>query len=165
MTAKQRLRAFVMGGTRGTGEAVPAFAVWGECTYENEYVKENGVWKIAKLYGYFNMYTPYSDGWGKTAMPITKVEKRLPPDRPPTREYEMFPTVTKLDYHYANPGNSARLPSPRSERRLWAGAYAPTHTDCRFTHSFDARNAELAPIAGQADARRRACAGPRRCWH
>lgn len=102
-TAKQRLRAFVMGGTQGTGEAVPAFAVWGECTYENEYVKENGVWKIAKLYGFFNMYTPYSDGWGKTAMPITKVEKNLPPDLPPTRLYEMYPTVTKLDYHYKNP--------------------------------------------------------------
>lgn len=102
-TAKQRLRAFVMGGTQGTGEAVPAFAVWGECTYENEYIKENGVWKIAKLYGFFNMYTPYSDGWGKTAMPITKPEKRLPPDLPPTRLYDMYPTVTKLDYHYPNP--------------------------------------------------------------
>ncbi len=42
--AKQRLRAFVMGGTQGSGEAVPAFAVWGECTYENE-VRE-GEWAV-----------------------------------------------------------------------------------------------------------------------
>jgi hypothetical protein len=102
-TARQRMRAMVMGGTQGSGEAVPAFAVWGECTYENEYIKENGVWKISKLYAYFNMYTPYADGWGKTAMPNTKPEKRLPPDRPPTRVYEMYPSLTKLDYHYPNP--------------------------------------------------------------
>jgi hypothetical protein len=102
-TAKQRMRALVMGGTHGSGEAVPAFAVWGECTYENEYVKENGVWKISKLYAYFNMYSPYADGWGKTAMPNTKPEKRLPPDRPPTLVYEMYPAVGKVDYHYANP--------------------------------------------------------------
>jgi len=102
-TAKQRLRAMVMGGTQGSGEAVPAFAVWGECTYENEYVKVNGVWKIAKLYGYFNMYTPYSDGWGKTGMPNTKPEKRLPPDRPPTVVYETYPARTQVPYHYSNP--------------------------------------------------------------
>ncbi|MEJ1967002.1 MAG: nuclear transport factor 2 family protein [Gammaproteobacteria bacterium] len=102
-TAKQRLRAFVMGGTQGSGEAVPAFAVWGECTYENEYVKVNGAWKISKLYAYFNMYTPYSDGWGKTGMPNTKPEKRLPPDRPPTRVYATYPAAGKLPYHYPNP--------------------------------------------------------------
>jgi hypothetical protein len=49
------------------------------------------------------MYTPYADGWGKTAMPNTKPEKRLPPDRPPTQVYELYPTVAKLQYHYPNP--------------------------------------------------------------
>lgn len=102
-TAKQRLRAFVMGGTEGTGEAVPAFAVWGECTYENEYVKVNGAWKIAKLYAYFNMYAPYSEGWGKVGMPNTRPEKNLPPDRPPTVVYDTYPAVGKVPYHYANP--------------------------------------------------------------
>jgi hypothetical protein len=102
-TAKQRLRALVMAGTPGGGEAVPASSVVGECTYENEYVKVNGAWKISKLYSYFNMYTPYADGWGKTALPNTKPEKRLPPDRPPTLVYEMYPAVGKVAYHYANP--------------------------------------------------------------
>ena len=102
-TAKQRLRAFVMGGTEGTGEAVPAFAVWGECTYENEYVKVNGAWKIAKLYAYFNMYAPYAEGWVKTGMPNTRPEKNLPPDRPPTVVYDTYPAVGKVPYHYTNP--------------------------------------------------------------
>jgi hypothetical protein len=102
-TAKQRMRALVMGGTQGSGEAVPAFAVWGECTYENEYVKENGVWKISKLYAYFNMYSPYADGWAKTGMPNTKPEKNLPPDRPPTVVYQTYPAVGMVPYHYPNP--------------------------------------------------------------
>jgi hypothetical protein len=102
-TAKARLRAFVMAGGVGSGEGSPAFAVFGECTYENEYVKENGVWKIAKLYAYFNMYTPYTAGWGKVGMPNTHPEEKLPPDRPPTVVYQMYPAVGMVPYHYKNP--------------------------------------------------------------
>jgi hypothetical protein len=102
-TAKQRLRAFVMAATPGGGEGTPASSVWGECTYENEYVKVNGAWKIAKLYAYFNMYSPYTDGWAKTALPNTAPEKNLPPDRAPTVVYDMYPAVGKVPYHYLNP--------------------------------------------------------------
>ena len=102
-TAKQRLRALVMAGVPGGGEGVPNTTVWGECTYENEYVKVNGAWKIAKLYSYFNMYTPYADGWGKTGLPNTRPEKKLPPDRAPTVVYDMYPTPGKVAYHYVNP--------------------------------------------------------------
>ena len=102
-TAKQRLRALVMVGVLNATESLPNTTVWGECTYENEYVKVNGAWKIAKLYSYFNMYTPYADGWGKTAMPNTRPEKNLPPDRPPTVVYDMYPSVGMVPYHYTNP--------------------------------------------------------------
>ena len=101
-TAKMRMRAFVMGGSLGSA-GTPGFAVFGECTYENEYVKEQGVWKIAKLYAYFNMYTPYASGWGKVAMPNTRPEAKLPPDRPPTVVYDMYPAVGMVPYHYKNP--------------------------------------------------------------
>ncbi|HEU4626347.1 MAG TPA: nuclear transport factor 2 family protein [Steroidobacteraceae bacterium] len=101
-TAKQRLRAFVMAGSLGT-PGTPAGSVFGECTYENEYVKENGVWKIAKLYAYFNMYTPYAQGWGKAALPNTHPEEKLPPDRPPTVVYQTYPTPGMVPYHYKNP--------------------------------------------------------------
>jgi len=111
-TAKARLRAFIMGGAIGKegkdgavgkDESIPGFAVWGEATYENEYVKEAGVWKIAKLYAYFNMYTPYTAGWGEVGMPNTHPEARLPPDRPPTVVYQMYPSVGMVPYHYKNP--------------------------------------------------------------
>jgi len=101
-TAKARLRAFIMAGSLGNA-ATPSSSVFGEATYENEYVKESGVWKIAKLYAYFNMYTPYDKGWGKQALPNTRPEKKLPPDRPPTVVYDMYPAVGMVPYHYKNP--------------------------------------------------------------
>jgi hypothetical protein len=101
-SAKGRWRAFIMAGSLGNA-STPASAVFGEATYENEYVKENGVWKIAKLYAYFNMYTPYAQGWGKEALPNTRPEKKLPPDRPPTVVYDMYPAVGMVPYHYKNP--------------------------------------------------------------
>ena len=78
-------------------------ATWGLGTYENEYVKQDGVWKIRKLHAYFRMYTPYADGWGKTADPNTHPEKDLPPDRPPTVSYATYPSTFIPPYHYRNP--------------------------------------------------------------
>jgi hypothetical protein len=92
-----------MVGVQSPTESLPNTTVWGECTYENEYVKVNGAWKIAKLYSYFNMYTPYADGWAKTGMPNTRPEKNLPPDRPPTVVYDTYPAVGMVPYHYVNP--------------------------------------------------------------
>lgn len=77
--------------------------VWGMGTYENEYVKQDGVWRIKTLHAYFRMYTPYAHGWGKTALPNTKPEKDLPPDRPPTVWHEQYPHTYIPAYHYKNP--------------------------------------------------------------
>jgi hypothetical protein len=96
-TAKGRWRFFAqVGDYRKAG-------VWGMGTYENEYVKQDGVWKIQKLHAYFRMYTQYADGWGKTAIPNTRPEKDLPPDRPPTFWHEQYPGTFIPEYHYKNP--------------------------------------------------------------
>jgi hypothetical protein len=78
-------------------------ARWGAGVYENEYVKEDGVWKIKTLHAYFRFYTPYEDGWGKTALPLTHPEKDLPPDRPPTVVYESYPSTFVAPFHYKSP--------------------------------------------------------------
>ena len=107
LTAQQRLQAFVMAGSLpgSAAEGSPlASAVFGAVTYENEYAKEQGNWKIAKLYSYFDMYTPYGQGWGKVGLPNTVLEKKLPPDRPPTLVYQTYPTGNGMvPYHYKNP--------------------------------------------------------------
>ena len=77
--------------------------IWGLGVYENEYVKENGVWKIKALHPYFRMFTPYADGWAKTAIPLTQPEKDLPPDRPPTVVYESYPSTFVPPFHYTHP--------------------------------------------------------------
>jgi len=78
-------------------------AIWGLGTYENEYVKEGGVWKIKTLHSYFRLYTPYADGWGRTALSNTRPEKDLPPDRPPTVVHDTYPGTFIPRCHYPHP--------------------------------------------------------------
>src|SRR5581483_5309264 len=81
-TGKGRWTAFVMGA-----------GGWGDCTYENEYVKEGGIWKIHRLRASFNMYTSYKDGWEFSATPNTRPDSfPPPPDLPPTRIYLTYPS-------------------------------------------------------------------------
>ena len=87
---------------------------WGAGTYENEYVKEDGVWKISKLHLFSTMRTPYDQGWTKEALPRSTPSTTLPPDQPPSVDYANYPTVFAPPYHYENPvtGNKAVAASP-----------------------------------------------------
>ncbi len=78
-------------------------AIWGGGGYENQYVKEGGVWKIKTLYACFRFYTPYEDGWGKTANANSRPEEDFPPDRPPTVLYDSYPSTYVVPFHYVNP--------------------------------------------------------------
>jgi SnoaL-like domain len=78
-------------------------ALWGLGTYENEYVKEHGIWKLKTLHSYFRMYTPYADGWAKNALPNTRPEADLPPDRPPTIVHEQYPGTFIPACHFPHP--------------------------------------------------------------
>ncbi|HEY8518979.1 MAG TPA: nuclear transport factor 2 family protein [Gammaproteobacteria bacterium] len=96
-TAKGRWRLFAQEAVHGE------YGRWGTGVLENEYVKENGVWKIRSLHSYTTMYTPYEDGWGKTALPLSKPSEELPPDRPPSVSYQAYPAVFVAPFHYENP--------------------------------------------------------------
>jgi hypothetical protein len=101
-TAKARWRALIMAGQLGEN------AVWGEGPYENEYVKENGVWKIKTLHWYQTMMVPYEGGW-QTNADVNGgkyVSSRLPPDRPPSEAYIPWPETPDTyvpAYHFPNP--------------------------------------------------------------
>ena len=87
-----RSRAFVM-----------SLGGWGLPLYENEYRKEDGVWKISRLSGPFTMYTNW-EGWGRNALNNTWPDKfDPPPDLPPTTVYQTYPAYNIVPFHYPNP--------------------------------------------------------------
>jgi hypothetical protein len=103
-TAEARATAFVMssGG-------------WGDCYYENDYEKIDGVWHMKVLHGPFNMYSGYDIGWVDRVITNTFPEKfGVPPDLPPSVVYLAYPSYYAEPFHYPHPvtGLPARTPDP-----------------------------------------------------
>ena len=65
-SAKARWRSFMQVGHLGKE------ARWGEATYENEYVKEGGTWKISKLHSFITFYVEFDKGWNKGGVELPK---------------------------------------------------------------------------------------------
>jgi SnoaL-like domain len=99
LTAKARWRAITLTGELG-GEAF-----WGEGPYENEYVKDDGVWKIKVLHWYQALHVPYAGGWQTNPDPTGAkfVSSALPPDRPPSVEYKTWPDTYVPPFSFPNP--------------------------------------------------------------
>lgn len=83
-------------------------AEWRDGIYENDYVKEDGVWKIKSLHLFVNFVTPVEKGWarmkpGESLVP-SETSKKMPPDRPSTtRGVKAFPDTQIPAFHAANP--------------------------------------------------------------
>ena len=97
INAKGRWRSFMQVGHLGKE------ARWGEATYENEYTKEGGVWKITKLHSFITFYVEFDRGWNKGAVALPKHLEGLEPDAEATVKYGAFPEVFVPPYHYKNP--------------------------------------------------------------
>jgi hypothetical protein len=95
--ARVRSRLFVMFGIQN------ANAQWGAGVYENELVKQDGVWKFDYLHAYQTFYTNYEDGWAKRASGIFAPYDRLPPDGPQSVAYDPYPAAFVPPFHYRNP--------------------------------------------------------------
>ncbi len=96
-SARGRWRTLIMGGTYGQD------GTWTEGPYENEYVKEIGVWKLQRVHWYMTVKGSYDQGWHKKNMPAAGPLADLPPDGPPTDKYESWPAFYLPPYHYAHP--------------------------------------------------------------
>lgn len=92
--AKGRWRSFMMVGSLGNE------ARWGEATYENEYTRIDGRWRIQLLHGYMNIYVEFEKGWNHGGVPLLRSIAGLTPDRPPTMQYETYPEPVIAPYHY-----------------------------------------------------------------
>jgi hypothetical protein len=97
LSAKARWRSFMQVGHLGKE------ARWGDAIYENEYLKESGVWKLHKLHSFITFYVEYDQGWAKSGVELPKPFEHSEPDAEATVKYGAFPEVFLPPYHYPNP--------------------------------------------------------------
>jgi SnoaL-like domain len=119
--AKGTWRAVILAGQPDKG------AWWGEGPYENEYVKENGVWKISALHWYQTLMTPYGQGgWAQNrdANGAHYIGASLTPDAPPTQQYKVWPGVYVPHFHFKDQAPSLRTDGARGSI---VAAAAPVH--------------------------------------
>jgi hypothetical protein len=97
-TARMRSRAFSIMGQFGV------YAQWMGGVYENEFVKQDGVWKIRRDQVFNSYFTPYAVGWKDLALrPPPGINPANPPDAPPSMPFDMYPRAFLPPFHYPNP--------------------------------------------------------------
>ena len=81
-----------------TGE----FAKWELGLFENQFVKEQGRWKLSAVRYFPRMSTDYDLGWARDAQPAPGVSSDFPPDRTPV-PFANFPRSEGVVPHFSNP--------------------------------------------------------------
>ena len=97
--AKGRWYGYFLGALRSGGQfrALIGCGIW-----ENEYVKEDGIWKIKKLFFNDIISSPLDEGWVKTPYLANPPHKEKPPPGPGTT-FLHYPSGYIFPYHYKNP--------------------------------------------------------------
>jgi hypothetical protein len=87
----------------GMTGAIGGRALWSQSIYENEFVKDNGVWKFKAMHVYPRFIVDTEKGWAKDAQPAPGPSRDFPPDRPPTETYEIYPRFHIAPLHFDHP--------------------------------------------------------------
>jgi len=82
-------------------------AEWRDGIYENDYVKEDGIWKIRSVHMFVNFVAPFEKGWARLkpgeGVVRSEASKAMAPDRPSTVNYRAFPETQIPPFHAPNP--------------------------------------------------------------
>jgi hypothetical protein len=105
-TAKARGIELSVSGVRGNG------AQWEEGIFENQYVKQDGAWRIRSVHYYPRVITDYELGWAKDAKSAPEASREFSPDFPPTEDYGIYPKMYYPRFHYPNPVTQAPVQYP-----------------------------------------------------
>jgi hypothetical protein len=86
------------------------YSQWMGGVYENEYIKEDGVWKIKSDQVFNTYFVPYTVGFKDVQpRPPPGITAANPPDAPPTLPFEMYPSAFLPPFHYAHPVTGATV--------------------------------------------------------
>ena len=120
------------------------FHEWETGIYENEYVKQDGVWKIRRLHLYPTMITPYEDGWGRTSLPRSRFEPGLRADAPSRGPSSQYDNAFVTPFHYAHPVRNAR------QERV-STAPATSKPDVSVSTQLDQIDGQLSAVEARAE--------------
>ncbi|WP_114952831.1 nuclear transport factor 2 family protein [Sphingosinicella terrae] len=107
-TAQVRGRSMMQAGLHETAKGQQR-AWWEGGIYENEYVREGGVWKIKALRYFPFWHGSFEDGWAKTPIDFIPMAKTLYPEDPlgPDALIEpqprLWPATDTVPFHYPHP--------------------------------------------------------------
>ena len=110
-SAKGRFRALLMGGMHESREYRPEGLpqqFYEAGIYENDYVREDGVWKIKRLDYAVQWQADYEKGWAHTVahlqpQTVTYPENPLGPDILLPEARQTWPQRSPMPMHYAHP--------------------------------------------------------------
>ncbi len=106
--ANVRGRSMMQAGLHETAAGTPR-AWWEGGIYENDYVRENGIWKIKVLRYFPFWHGSFADGWTKTPIDFIPMAKTLFPEDPLGPDAlvqpapRLWPATDTIAFHYPHP--------------------------------------------------------------
>jgi hypothetical protein len=130
---------------------------WREAVFENVYVKEDGLWKIAAMHLYPRFATDYAQGWSEDAQPPPSASEAFPPDEPPTVVHGVYPEFFIPPFHFDNPVTAAPprypegFPARRSAAPVGESVLPLTNAAISAATTIESLAARLTEIEQQLD--------------
>lgn len=121
-TAKVRGRSMMQAGLHDSAEGQPR-AWWEGGIYENDYVRDNGIWKIKTLRYFPFWHGSFTEGWQKTPIDLIPMATTcfpanpLGPDELITPPPRLWPATDVVEFRYPHPVTGEPIVSDNSRAR------------------------------------------------